>query len=110
MYLVRVKSNHGDTNHARLPVELNQKIGLPSWLDGNRKMTAAVNSTSAASKVDSTRERELFRYYQPSESTIEKIRHKTTLSVDAATSPDTTLTALAQLCALRLHASRAMIR
>lgn len=74
-------------------------------------MTAGVKSTSAASKIDSTRERELYRYYQPSESTAERNEPlaKTTLSVDAATSPDTTLTALAQLCALRLHASRAMI-
>lgn len=55
------------------------------------------------SKVDSVRERELYRYFQPP-------AHQDNISVHVASSPDTTLTALAQVCALRLHAKRAMIR
>lgn len=82
-------------------------------------MTGAVKPVWEGSKSDNARERELFRYYQPIESTLEsssksrqsrEAHGKTTLSIDAATSPDTTLTALAQLCALRLRSSRAMIR
>lgn len=79
----------------------------------------AIRPKTELSKVDSTRERELYRYYQPSDSKVERSTQgrrnlaalaDNTLSVDAASSPDTTLTALAQLCALRLNASRAMVR
>lgn len=80
-------------------------------MNDTHKMTAEVISISTGSRADGTRERELFRYYQPLEPTTERsATSRTTLSVDTATSPDTTLTALAQLCALRLRASRAMIR
>jgi len=58
----------------------------------------------AAKKVDNARERELYRYFQPPENS------SSTLSAHQASSPDTALTALAQLCALRLNAKRAMIR
>lgn len=66
-------------------------------------------------KVDSIRERELYRYYHPLQSptTVGEEDGKAenyTLSANAASSPDTTLTALAQLCALRLGVQRAMIR
>lgn len=79
----------------------------------------AMVTQSKLSKVDSVRERELFRYYSPTDSTaaapspphgVPKDVDANTLSAHQASSPDTTLTALAQLCALRLHASRAMIR
>lgn len=69
---------------------------------------------SAQVIAESARERELFRYFQPSKPETAEQRHRrlgqNTLCVDVAVSPDTTLTALAQLCALRLNASRAMIR
>lgn len=68
-------------------------------------MAAAAPLDTSLSKVDSVRERELYRYFQPPESPT----HQDTLSVHVASSPNTTLTALAQLCALRLHAKRAMI-
>ena len=66
----------------------------------------AVPLKTSPSKIDSVRERELYRYFQPPESPSQQ----DTLSVHAASSPNTTLTALAQLCAIRLHAKRAMIR
>ncbi|CAD6578204.1 MAG: hypothetical protein ASARMPRED_008641 [Alectoria sarmentosa] len=65
----------------------------------------AVPLKTSPSKIDSVRERELYRYFQPPESPSQQ----DTLSVHAASSPNTTLTALAQLCAIRLHAKRAMI-
>lgn len=74
---------------------------------------------SASTKVDNTRERELYRYFQPPSSPVGSPEvasrnladfAQNTLSADAVSSPDTTLTALAQLCALRLNAQRAMIR
>ena len=55
------------------------------------------------SKLDSVREHELYRYFIPLEAS------STSLSASAASSPDTALTALAQLCAIRLHAKRAMV-
>lgn len=74
------------------------------------------------SKADNLRERELYRYYQPPESPGAAIDApsnasegytnlaRNTISAHVASSPDTTYTALAQLCACRLQASRAMIR
>ena len=69
-------------------------------------MAAVAPLETNLSKVDSVRERELYRYFHPPESPTKQ----DTLSVHAASSPDTSLTALAQLCAHRLHAKRAMIR
>lgn len=69
-------------------------------------MAAAVPLERSPSKVDSVRERELYRYFQPPEFPV----HQDTLCAHVASSPNTTLTALAQLCAIRLHAKRAMIR
>lgn len=86
--------------------------------EGSFPATAMVTQ-SKLSKADSVRERELFRYYSPSNSTapapspshgVPKDVDPNTLSAHQASSPNTILTALAQLCALRLHASRAMIR
>ena len=71
-------------------------------------MAAVAPLETNLSKVDSVRERELYRYFQPPESPTEP--EQGTLSVHVASSPDTSLTALAQLCAHRLHAKRAMIR
>ncbi|KAF6217895.1 hypothetical protein HO133_006307 [Letharia lupina] len=68
-------------------------------------MATVASLETSPSKVNSIRERELYRYFQPPESP----KQQETLSVHAASSPNTTLTALAQLCALRLHAKRAMI-
>ncbi|KAL8846899.1 MAG: hypothetical protein Q9221_008040 [Calogaya cf. arnoldii] len=76
-----------------------------------------LNTTWA--KADATRERELYRYFdQPQlEATAPSLATRQTLSVDhndpliaiSPSSPENTLTALAQLCALRLNASRAMV-
>ncbi|MCJ1399585.1 hypothetical protein MMC11_002787 [Xylographa trunciseda] len=71
--------------------------------------------SSSIAKADRIRERETFKYYLPNEPPSEKA--VSTPSAEAAntlcalptSSPDTTLTALAQLTALRLKASRAMI-
>lgn len=64
------------------------------------KMKPPAEPKTAPSKLDSLREHELFRYFQPPTENV---------TAHAASSPDTTLTALAQLCALRLNAKRAMI-
>lgn len=81
--------------------------------------SSALESQSRFSKLDKLRERELFRYYRPSEPDGENPANSRqspsapTQAVDVpdrAASPDATLTALAQLCALRLNASRAMVR
>ena len=69
-------------------------------------MAAVTPLNTNSSKADSVREHELYRYFQPPESP----KQKNTLVVHAASSPDTTLTAFAQLCALRLHAKRAIIK
>ena len=63
-------------------------------------MKPPTESKAIPSKTDSAREHELFRYFQPGSHPV---------IADAVSSPDTTLTALAQLCSLRLHAKRAMI-
>ena len=81
--------------------------------------SSVLESPSRFSKLDKLRERELFRYYQPSEPDREHTANgrqspsAPAQAVDvpnSAASPDATLTALAQLCALRLNASRAMVR
>ncbi len=78
------------------------------------------NSGNSSLKTDAARERELFRYFDPPESTTKaptkatqyniSIGNDDPLNASPPSSPETTLTALAQLCALRLDASRAMIR
>ena len=75
---------------------------------------------SVASENDIIRERELFRYFQPLVDDGGNAAASQRQSLDgsfedamvqkAVESPDKTLTALAQLCACRLDASRAMIR
>ncbi|KAL8719851.1 MAG: hypothetical protein Q9225_003204 [Loekoesia sp. 1 TL-2023] len=70
-------------------------------------------------KSDGARERELLRYFEPPEAPAKPSTKATehSLSIEdedpsaatAPTSPETTLTAFAQLCALRLGASRAMV-
>ena len=77
-------------------------------------MTDATNHGS--SEAGSARQRELYRYYQPSSQ--KKVRRESlsvlpdndSVSADGASSPDNTLTALAQLTAIRLNAPRAMVR
>ena len=70
-------------------------------------------------QIDITRERELFRYFRPPDEravSSKATRHhlsvvpEDALNASTPSSPETTLTALAQLCALRLNASRAMVR
>lgn len=71
-------------------------------------------------KSDGARERELLRYFEPSEApskpSTKATEHSLSIENDdpfattAPSSPETTLTALAQLCALQLNASRAMVR
>ncbi len=68
------------------------------------KMAPVADLRPTPSRADNARERELYRYFKPPEPT------SSTLSAHEASSPSTTLTALAQLCALRLHSKRAMIR
>ena len=70
--------------------------------------------------ADAARERELYRYFDPPqlEATAPSlatrhslsVAHNDPLTAKPPSSPETTLTALAQLCALRLDASRAMVR
>lgn len=75
---------------------------------------------STPTEHDIIRERELFKYFQPlvdaGDTTKASYRQfldgavEEALITKAIESPDRTLTALAQLCACRLDASRAMIR
>ena len=75
---------------------------------------------SVPSEDDIIRERELFRYFQPLVNGDDNVAATQRQFLDgsaeyamvqkAVESPDKTLTALAQLCACRLNASRAMIR
>ena len=75
---------------------------------------------SVPTEDDIIRERELFRYFQPSVIDDDNVAATQRQFLDgsvedamvqkAIESPDKTLTALAQLCACRLDASRAMIR
>lgn len=75
-------------------------------------------SNHAHSKADSARERELYRYYHPNSRNERNARQRSltvlpdddTVTADGAISPDNTLTALAQLAAIRLNAQRAMVR
>lgn len=75
-------------------------------------------SNHASCKVASARERELYRYYQPNSRHERSARQRSltvlpdddTVAADGAISPDNTLTALAQLAAIRLNAQRAMVR
>lgn len=75
-------------------------------------------SNFARSKVGSVRERELYRYYQPKSRNESDARQRNltvlpdneSVTADGVTSPDNTLTALAQLAAIRLNAQRAMVR
>ncbi|KAL8730215.1 MAG: hypothetical protein Q9166_004192 [cf. Caloplaca sp. 2 TL-2023] len=74
---------------------------------------------TARAKADAARERELYRYFDPPELEASapslatrhnlSIRPDDPLTANPLSSPKTTLTALAQLCALRLNASRAMV-
>ncbi|KAL8686832.1 MAG: hypothetical protein Q9218_006831 [Villophora microphyllina] len=67
---------------------------------------------SRCTRVDAVRERELFRYFEPPEVELPVTGEDGIIHEDAAkpsTPPNITLTALAQLCALRLDASRAVI-
>lgn len=71
-------------------------------------------------RTDAARERELFRYFDPLDFTATiptkaaqynlSIGDDDPLNASPPSSPEITLTALAQLCALRLNASRAMVR
>ena len=75
---------------------------------------------SVPSEDDIIRERELFRYFQPlvdddSNASASQLQcldgsFEDAMVQKAIESPNRTLTALAQLCACRLDASRAMIR
>ncbi|KAL9015446.1 MAG: hypothetical protein Q9185_007154 [Variospora sp. 1 TL-2023] len=70
-------------------------------------------------RTDAARERELFRYFDPPDPTRKAPTRATRYSLSIGeddsladsppSSPEITLTALAQLCAIRLNASRAMI-
>ncbi|MCJ1400913.1 hypothetical protein MMC11_004124 [Xylographa trunciseda] len=57
-------------------------------------------------KADRLRERELFRYYRPDDHDVDSSQ---TLAASQASSPDTTLTALAQLVAIRLDVKSVLI-
>ena len=57
------------------------------------------------SKADRLRERELFRYYQPPDDGNSEV-----VTAHQASSPDTALTALAQLVAIRLNVKSVLIK
>lgn len=92
------------------------KITAATALSPAARMTHISNH--ARSKVGSARERELYRYYQPNSRDERSVRQRSltvlpdddTVGADGAISPDNTLTALAQLAAIRLNAQRAMVR
>lgn len=78
-------------------------------------MKASTNGPGSITKADRIRERELFRYYKP-------VEHRQTglvqqdaglaevLAAYQASSPDTTLTALAQLVAIRVDVKSVLIK
>ena len=64
-------------------------------------------------RSDRIRERELFRYYQPNDNgelCQETAHDPSTVAVKQASSPDVTLTALAQLVAIRLDVKTVLIK
>ena len=76
-------------------------------------MSARIATQPAITKWDRIRERELFRYYQPNdngESLQEKAHDPSIVAVRQASSPDVTLTALAQLVAIRLDVKTVLIK
>jgi len=79
--------------------------------DSTVNSQAMPSEDSSHSPADYARERELLRYCQGLNGTVD-FNTDTADSLDdlPASSPDAALTALAQLCALRLDAPRAMIR
>lgn len=101
---------------------------MPSHVDTRIGGTTAVTAFSPAvrmthindharSVVGRARERELYRYYQPNsrrggarQRSLTVLPDDDTVAADGAISPDKTLTALAQLAAIRLNAQRAMVR
>ena len=76
-------------------------------------MSKHVISQSAITRSDRIRERELFRYYQPSDKLDicqETNEDSKNVEVKKASSPDVTLTALAQLVAIRLNVKTVLIK
>ena len=70
-------------------------------------MKYSTTRRSHITKADRLREQELFRYYRPDERNAESSQ---TLAASQASSPDTTLTALAQLVAIRLDVKSVLIK
>ena len=76
-------------------------------------MSAHISPQPSITKWDRIRERELFRYYQPNDNgeTCQGTAHSpSTAAVKQASSPDVTLTALAQLVAIRLDVKTVLIK
>lgn len=75
-------------------------------------MKAFHNRPGAITRADRIRERELFRYYQPTERGLSQENTGATEIIAAyqGSSPDTTLTALAQLVAIRVDVKSVLIK
>ncbi|MCJ1393340.1 hypothetical protein MMC18_006213 [Xylographa bjoerkii] len=69
-------------------------------------MKNSASRRNRISKADRLREQELFRYYRPDDHNAELSQ---TLAANQASSPDTTLTAFAQLVAIRLDVKSVLI-
>ena len=73
-------------------------------------MSAHIAPQPSVTKWDRIRERELFRYYQPNGNGQEIAHDPSIVAVRQASSPDVTLTALAQLVAIRLDVKTVLIK
>ena len=73
-------------------------------------MSAHIAPQPSVTKWDRIRERELFRYYQPKGNGQEIAHDPSIVAVRQASSPDVTLTALAQLVAIRLDVKTVLIK
>ena len=75
-------------------------------------MKASSDGPGPITRADRIRERELFRYYRPTEADVAQEGSRGTEAIAArqTSSPDTTLTALAQLVALRVDVKSVLIK
>lgn len=104
------------TEVSDVDTSITQLVNTSTVISPATRMTHINNH--ARSKVGSARERELYRYYQPNSRHERSARQRSltvlpdddTVAADGVISPDSTLTALAQLAAIRLNAQRAMVR
>jgi len=75
-------------------------------------MKAPSDGPGSITRADRIRERELFRYYRPADTGVAQqgTRGTEVITAHHTSSPDTTLTALAQLVAIRVDVKSVLIK